>query len=43
MHSFEQAVACFASPEYDAIAAFRGGGAGEVETVIVESGDATPQ
>ena len=41
--SFEQAVACFTSPEYDAAAAFRRQGAGEVETVIVESGDATPR
>jgi len=35
--SFEQGVACFTSPEYDAAAAFRRGGAGEVETVIVEA------
>jgi uncharacterized protein (DUF1330 family) len=41
--TFEQAVACFTSPEYAAIAAFRRSGAGEVETVIVESGDATPR
>ena len=41
--SFEQAVSCFTSPEYDAAAAFRRAGAGEVETVIVESGDATPR
>jgi uncharacterized protein (DUF1330 family) len=34
--SFEQAVACFTSPEYDAAAAFRRRGAGEVENVIVE-------
>jgi len=34
--SFEQGVACFTSPEYDAAAAFRRSGAGEVETVIVE-------
>ncbi len=40
--SFEQAVSCFTSPEYDA-AAFRHAGAGEVETVIVEGGDATPR
>src|SRR5918912_390409 len=39
--SFEPAVSCFTSPEYDA-AAFRRAGAGEVETVIVESGDTTP-
>jgi uncharacterized protein (DUF1330 family) len=41
--TFEQGVACFTSPEYDAAAAFRRKGAGEVETVIVESGDATPR
>ena len=41
--NFEQAVACFTSPEYDAIAAFRRSGAGEVETIIVEGGDATPR
>jgi len=39
--TFEQGVACFTSPEYDAAAAFRRAGAGEVETVIVEGGDAT--
>lgn len=39
--SFEQAVACFNSPEYVKAAAFRRSGAGEVETVIVEGGDAT--
>jgi len=36
-----QGVCCFISPEYDAAAAFRRAGAGEVETVIVEGGDAT--
>lgn len=41
--SLEQAVACFQSPEYQRAAAFRRGGAGEVETVIVEGGDATPR
>ena len=41
--SFEQATACFTSPEYDAAAAFRRAGAGEVETVIVEGGEATPR
>ncbi len=41
--SLEQAVACFESPEYQQAAAFRRGGAGEVETVIVEGGDATPR
>ncbi len=40
--TFEQGVACFTSPEYDAAAAFRRSGAGEVETIIVEGGDATP-
>jgi uncharacterized protein (DUF1330 family) len=40
--TFEQGVACFTSDDYDQAAAFRRtGGAGEVETVIVEGGDAT--
>src|SRR6516162_2233400 len=39
--TFEQGVACFTSKEYDGAAAFRRAGAGEVETVIVEAGDAT--
>src|SRR3974390_2438149 len=39
--TFEQGVACFTSPEYDAAAAFRRAGAGEVETIMVEGGDAT--
>jgi uncharacterized protein (DUF1330 family) len=39
--TLEQGVACFTSPEYDEAAAFRRTGAGEVETFIVESGDAT--
>ena len=39
--TFEQGVACFTSAEYDRAAAFRRAGAGEVETVIVEGGDAT--
>lgn len=39
--TLEQGAACFRSPEYDAAAAFRRAGAGEVETVIVEGGDAT--
>jgi uncharacterized protein (DUF1330 family) len=39
--SFEQAVGCFTSPEYDAAAAYRRNGVGEVENVIVEAGDAT--
>ena len=34
--SLEQAVACHDSPEYQEAAAFRKGGAGEVELVIVE-------
>jgi uncharacterized protein (DUF1330 family) len=34
-------VACFQSPEYVAAAANRRGGAGIVENVIVEGGDAT--
>jgi uncharacterized protein (DUF1330 family) len=39
--TFEQGVACFTSPEYDQAAAFRRGGAGEVETIMVDAGDAT--
>jgi uncharacterized protein (DUF1330 family) len=40
--TMEQAVACHRSPEYQAAAAFRrSDGVGEVEQVIVESGDAT--
>ena len=39
--TFEQAVACFTSEEYDQAAAFRRSGAGEVETIIVDGGDAT--
>ena len=34
--TFEQGVACFSSEEYNKAAAFRRGGAGEVEGVIVE-------
>ncbi len=34
--TFEQGVACFTSEEYNKAAALRRGGAGEVETVIVE-------
>lgn len=41
--SLEQAVACQRSPEYQEASAFRRGGAGEVELVIVEGGDATPR
>ena len=40
--SFEQGVACFTSREYDEAAAFRRSGAGEVETIMVEAGEATP-
>jgi uncharacterized protein (DUF1330 family) len=39
--SLEQAVACHDSVEYREAAAFRHSGAGEVELVIVEGGDAT--
>ena len=41
--SMDQAIACHDSPEYREAAAFRRGGAGEVELVIVEAGDATPR
>ena len=41
--SLEQALACHDSPEYQEAAGFRKGGAGEVELVIVEGGDATPR
>jgi uncharacterized protein (DUF1330 family) len=41
--TFEQAVACFESKEYQAAAAFRKGGGGIVENVIVDGGDATPR
>jgi len=41
--SLERAVACFESPDYQEAAAFRRAGAGEVENVIVEGGDATPR
>ena len=37
--TFEQGVACFQSPEYQEAAAFRRGGAGVVENVIVEGID----
>ncbi len=41
--TLEQAVKCHQSPEYQAAAAFRRApGVGEVEQVIVESGEATP-
>src|ERR1700690_2959451 len=40
--TFEQGVACFTSEEYDEAAAFRRrNGAGEVETIMVDGGDAT--
>jgi uncharacterized protein (DUF1330 family) len=39
--TLEAGVACFQSPEYTEAASFRRGGAGIVENVIVESGDAT--
>ena len=41
--SMEQAIACHDSPEYQEAAAHRRGGAGEVELVIVEAGEATPR
>ena len=40
--SMDQAIACHDTPEYQEAAAFRRGGAGEVELVVVEGGDATP-
>ena len=39
--TFEQGVACFTSDEYNKAAAFRRAGAGEVETIMVDGGDAT--
>ncbi len=39
--TMEQAVACFNSPEYTSAASHRRTGAGIVENVIVEGGDAT--
>jgi len=41
--TLEKAVACHDSPEYREAAAFRKQGAGEVELVIVEGGEATPR
>jgi uncharacterized protein (DUF1330 family) len=41
--SMAQAIACHDSQAYQEAAAFRRGGAGEVELVIVETGDATPR
>lgn len=38
--TFEQGVACFTSEEYNE-AAFRRNGAGEVEAIMVEGGEAT--
>jgi uncharacterized protein (DUF1330 family) len=40
--SMQAAVSCFESPEYVEAAAFRRAGAGVVENVIVEGGEATP-
>jgi len=39
--SLEAARACHDSPEYQEASAFRKGGAGQVELIIVEGGDAT--
>ena len=39
--TLEAAVACFESPEYQEAAAFRRGGGGVVQNVIVDGGDAT--
>jgi uncharacterized protein (DUF1330 family) len=39
--TLEQGVACFQSPEYQEAAKFRRNGGGVVETIMVESGDAT--
>jgi uncharacterized protein (DUF1330 family) len=39
--TLEAAVACHDSAEYQEAAAFRKGGAGQVELIIVEGGDAT--
>jgi uncharacterized protein (DUF1330 family) len=39
--SLQAGVSCFESPEYREAASFRRGGAGIVENVIVEGGDAT--
>ena len=41
--TFEQGVACFESEEYKKAAAFRRSGAGEVEIIMVDGGDATPR
>jgi uncharacterized protein (DUF1330 family) len=39
--TFEQGLACFTSPEHNEAAAFRRSGAGEVQTIMVDGGDAT--
>jgi uncharacterized protein (DUF1330 family) len=39
--SLEHGVACFSSDDYKEAAAFRRAGAGEVEIVMVDGGDAT--
>jgi uncharacterized protein (DUF1330 family) len=39
--TMEAALACHASPEYQEASANRKGGAGEVELIIVEGGEAT--
>lgn len=39
--TLEAGVGCFESPDYQEAAGFRRGGAGIVENVIVEGGDAT--
>ena len=41
--TFEQALACFNSPESQAAAVHRRNGGGEAEITVVESGDATPR
>jgi uncharacterized protein (DUF1330 family) len=41
--SFDQAVACFESKEYQEASSFRRAGAGVVENVIVDGGEATPR
>jgi uncharacterized protein (DUF1330 family) len=41
--TFEQAVVCFESKEYQEAAAHRKTGGGIVENVIVDGGDATPR
>lgn len=39
--TLEQGIACFESPEYQEAAAFRRNGAGVVEVVMVDGGEAT--